>query len=219
MKARILTTLAALLLALTSWAYGVEIDGIYYDLNNSTNTATVTYTGNTYTDTNPPSTAYTGNITIPASVTYSGTTYTVTYIGDFAFKNCTGLTSITIPSSVTYIGDFAFKNCTGLTSITIPSSVTSIEWYAFYGCTGLTNIYAEHTDPAAYNCSASAFYNVTATLHVPIGSKEAYANTEPWSKFKNIVEAAAQTARHPVQSRTHKQKGARKVGSNTKKSK
>ena len=196
MKARILTTLAALLLALTSWAYGVEIDGIYYDLNNSTNTATVTYTGNTYTDTNPPSTAYTGNITIPASVTYSGTTYTVTYIGDFAFKNCTGLTSITIPSSV-----------------------TSIEWYAFYGCTGLTNIYAEHTDPAAYNCSASAFYNVTATLHVPIGSKEAYANTEPWSKFKNIVEAAAQTARHPVQSRTHKQKGARKVGSNTKKSK
>jgi hypothetical protein len=61
--------------------------------------------------------------------------------------------------------------------------------------------------------------SITCTLHVPIGSKEAYANTEPWSKFKNIVAAAAQTTRHPVQSRTHKQKGARKGGSNTKKSK
>ena len=33
MKARLLTTLATLLLALTSWAYGVEIDGIHYLLN------------------------------------------------------------------------------------------------------------------------------------------------------------------------------------------
>ena len=153
------------------------------------------------------------SISIPASVTT---------IGNRAFYGCTSLTSINIPSSVTTIGYKAFLDCTGLKSISIPASVTAIGDWAFYGCTGLTNIYAEHTDPEAYHSSDYAFSDVpfsTCTLHVPIGSKEAYANTAPWSKFKNIVEAAAQTARHPVQSRTHKQKGARKGGSNTKKSK
>ena len=64
----------------------------------------------------------------------------VTSIGDWAFSDCTGLTSITIPDSVTSIGEGAFSDCTGLTSITIPDSVTSIGCYAFCGCTGLTSI-------------------------------------------------------------------------------
>ena len=64
----------------------------------------------------------------------------VTRIGDSAFEDCNGLTSIEIPNSVTSIGYNAFYNCTGLTSIVIPSSVTSIEDYAFYNCSGLTSI-------------------------------------------------------------------------------
>ncbi len=64
----------------------------------------------------------------------------VTSIGDFAFRGCTGLTSIMIPDSVTSIGNFAFSGCTGLTSITIPNTVTYIGDLAFYGCTGLTSI-------------------------------------------------------------------------------
>ncbi|MBO6189480.1 MAG: leucine-rich repeat protein [Alloprevotella sp.] len=76
----------------------------------------------------------------PAAVTYDGTTYSVTSIGWYAFYDCTGLTSITIPNSVTTIGDYAFQYCTGLTSITIPNSVTSIGSSAFDGCTGLTSI-------------------------------------------------------------------------------
>jgi hypothetical protein len=46
-------------------------------------------------------------------------------IGGSAFRDCTSLTSITIPSSVTSIGGSAFERC-GLTSITIPAGVTSI---------------------------------------------------------------------------------------------
>lgn len=55
-------------------------------------------------------------------------------IGAYAFKNCSDLTSLTLPSSVTRIGDYAFKNCSGLTSLTLPSSVTSsIRDYIFDG--------------------------------------------------------------------------------------
>ena len=50
------------------------------------------------------------------------------------FRNCSGLTSITIPNSVTSIGDDAFLGCSGLTSITIPNSVTSIGNHAFESC-------------------------------------------------------------------------------------
>lgn len=55
----------------------------------------------------------------------------VTAIGDSAFYNCKGLTSVTIPSSVTSIGNFAFYGCSSLSSVEIPSSVKSIGVCAF----------------------------------------------------------------------------------------
>ena len=61
-------------------------------------------------------------------------------IGAYAFKNCSHLTSLTLPSSVTRIGDYAFYNCSGLTSLTLPSSVTSIGEFAFRYCSGLTSL-------------------------------------------------------------------------------
>ena len=96
----------------------------------------MTYRGNSYND---YSDEYSGNVVIPSSVTY-GNTYAVTSIGNEAFRNCSVLTSISIPNSVTSIGKSAFENCRDLTSITIPNSVTSIGDSAFYDCSGLTSI-------------------------------------------------------------------------------
>ena len=109
------------------------IDGIYYNLDSGSGTAKVTEV---------PSDAskYSGSISIPENVIYGGVTYSVTSIGGWAFDECSGLTSITIPNSVTSIGGGAFYNCSGLTSITIPNSVTSIGNSAFTSCSGLTSI-------------------------------------------------------------------------------
>ena len=81
-----------------------------------------------------------GNITIPATITNGENTYTVTSIGNLAFSECPGLTSVYIPDSVTSIGIGAFVACSGLTSVDIPDGVTSIGDYAFSWCSGLTSV-------------------------------------------------------------------------------
>ena len=84
--------------------------------------------------------SYRGEINIPESVTYMNRTRSVTSIGDFAFDDCSDLTSVTIPNSVTSIGKLAFSGCSRLTSLNIPNSVTSIGESAFTLCTSLTTV-------------------------------------------------------------------------------
>ena len=79
-------------------------------------------------------------VVIPSTVVNNGTIYSVTSIGEWAFSECSGLTSIEIPNSVTSIGYGAFSGCSGLTAVEIPSSVTSIGVEAFHGCSSLTAI-------------------------------------------------------------------------------
>ena len=129
--------LLALLLPVTATAQFFEVDGIYYSINDDQVSVSVTYLKNSD---GSSAYSYSGDITIPETVNYLGTTYTVSSIGRWAFKGCTGLTSVIIPNSVTSIRDSAFEYCTGLTSVTIGNSVTVIEEYAFRGCNGLTSI-------------------------------------------------------------------------------
>ena len=71
---------------------------------------------------------------------------TVTSIAEDAFNHCSGLTSITIPSSVTSIGGWSFW-FTGLTSINIPSSVLYMGENPFAGCAGLTEVTVDSGNP------------------------------------------------------------------------
>ena len=93
-------------------------------------------------------------ITLPEN--YNGNNY---IISNYAFYDCSSLTSITIPESVTSIDDCAFSGCSGLTSITIPESVTSIGNFAFAGCISLKDLRIEDSNiPLELGANGSSYY-------------------------------------------------------------
>ena len=143
-----------------AWAHDVEVDGIYYNLNQTNKTAAVTFKGSSYDSYDYE---YTGKVVIPENFIYDGITYSVTSLGEGCFSECTSLTSITIPNSVTSLGRECFFYCTGLTNIKMKSSTPpSTGFWPFSGCSSLTTVY------------------------VPKGAKEAY-NVVPWNSYE-IVE-------------------------------
>ena len=138
----------------------------------------------------------------------------MTEIGEYAFNNCTGLTSVAFPESLTKIGEIAFHNCssltsivlpqalttiksgtfgycTGLKSVTLPKSLTEIEDYAFMYSTAIETVTCQATTPPTamfdYNPFAAETYN-QATLYVPKESLNLYkeVNSNCWSHFLNI---------------------------------
>ena len=198
------------LLPLAASAEPVEVDKIWYELDEADHTAVVVASGDE---------PYAGAIEIPTSIYYNNNYYIVKAIGEKAFEECTELTSITIhegiesieygafyhccfleyveiPKSVKKIGESSFSVCERLPSISIPSNVTEIGKYAFDYCPSLVRINSEiqqpfTIDPNVFD-SKDATHDVyaTALLVVPDGTKDLYKETAGWKLFNNIVEAS-----------------------------
>ena len=112
--------------------YNTTVDGIKYRILSSSKEVAVTKKGDNV--------VYSGDIVIPEKISLIGMLFDVISIDSQAFKDCNGLTSITIPNSVTSIGQYAFWNCSKLSSITLPGSISSIEMGMFENCFNLTSI-------------------------------------------------------------------------------
>jgi hypothetical protein len=188
--------LLALLLPALATAADFVVDGICYNIKgNEAAVASRRVPGFLFI-------GYSGAVVIPATVTYDGTTYPVTSIEAIAFWGSTELTNVDIPNSVTEIGQEAFGNCPGLTSIVvdsgnprfdsrnncnaiietadneliagckntiIPNSVTKIGNFAFEACSSLTSIVIPNSVTeighyAFYSCDSLTSIDIPNTV-------------------------------------------------------
>ena len=111
----------------------------------------------------------TGEISIPATITHDGTLYTVTQIGKNAFRNYTGITAVSLPSTISVIEENAFRNCTALAEINTPQPLSTIGDYAFDGCSSLQSFNFQASlstlgKGCFRNCSLLEDLNITASL-------------------------------------------------------
>ncbi len=118
----------------------------------------------------------------------------LTSIGDYAFQNCSGLTSVTIGNSVTSIGSRVFQYCSSLTSVTIPNSVTSIGDQTFEGCSSLTSVTIGNS---VTSIGQSAFYGCSGLTSVTIGNS---VKTIGGSAFRNCSSLTSVTIPNSVTS-------------------
>ena len=169
-----------------------ERDGIYY-IATGNNEAMVTYKDTNYN-------TYSGNVVIPATVSYDGATYSVTAIGNRAFKDCSGLTGVTIGSNVLAIGDEAFRNCgEWLTKVVIPDQVTTIGYAAFMECQRLWEVHlgrgVTYIDNAAFALNDALQLVICTALTPPVTDDSftdydypwVYVPSEAYQAYKNSV--------------------------------
>ena len=158
----------------------VEIDGLYYLLDDQKLEASVTYRNNRYG-------SYKDDVTIPASVTVGDKTYLVTSIGQKAFHESGDLTSVRVGANVKFIdlafylcnnmksitfdegsrleriGGFAFQNCRALEAIELPEGTKSIGDAAFTECKALTRVVIPQSVNMIFR---DAFSTMSKNLHM-----------------------------------------------------
>ena len=162
------------------------------------------------------------SVTFPASLTsieryaFSGCSAltsvafpaSLTSIGDYAFKDCDALTNLTVDESnpafasrdnVLYSKNLDTLVCypTGANKeVVIPETVRSVRKDAFPG--DVNTVYCQpQTPPTAVDGEFQDMFTdetlMNAVLYVPVGTKAAYMQVDPWRNFWNIEESDFKT--------------------------
>ncbi len=122
----------------------------------------------------------TGGLTIPETID----DHSVISIGQEAFKDCTGLTAITLPDSVTTLGTYAFWNCNGLTDVTLSKNLTKLEPGTFIRCKSLVKI--ELPDKLT-SIPKAAFANCFSLKYIKIPSSVKTIEDDAFSLWVNLT--------------------------------
>jgi hypothetical protein len=102
------------------------------------------------------------------------------WIGDFAFDSCAGLTGVVISNYNANIGDWAFAGCSGLTSVTIVNSQITIGSYAFESCSSLKDVNLSIFG-SSVSIGSHVFDNCPSLADVTIGSGLTSFSSRNWS--------------------------------------
>ena len=155
----------------------------------------------------------TGNLVIPASVSVNGVMWDIMGVDDYAFYQCTGLTSVTIEcpgsvksnafygctgitnlivgDSVSSIGTNAFLNCSNINTVILGENVISIGASGFGGCYSLSSITSFATTPPTATSTTFNGVSANCSIIVPVASTTAYGAATGWSQFVNITGMAS----------------------------
>ena len=120
-------------------------------------------------------------------------------IGNNAFANCSGITSINLPNSVSNIGDSAFTNCFGLTSVTLGNGISNIGDRAFANCSGVTNL---SIGSGITSIGNYAFYKCASITSLTIGSNIESIGNYAFNDCNNLKKIIIEAVTPPTLSGT-----------------
>ena len=168
----------------TVYAYDFNVNNIYYNiLSQDKRNVEVTFRREYYSAYNDD---YAGDIIIPETVIYNNVEYQVTKIGEYAFRGCNKMTSISIPSNVTQICDFAFDACTGLRKLIIVDSNTTLS-LGYNKDSGSMSAVGEGL---FWDCSINTLYlgrNISFFTSKPYGYSPFYEENIGYSVLQNVT--------------------------------
>ncbi|MDE6369569.1 MAG: leucine-rich repeat domain-containing protein [Muribaculaceae bacterium] len=172
MKKQLLKCLASAALGLIALPMSAEFiitpEGILYDLDATTQTASLFQLSSAFTNT---------DLVVPDVITKNDVEYKVTSIAASGCRNKTSLTSVTLGENVATVGENAFYGCTSVTKLSLPSSLRTIGQMAFYGMKSLSTVTLPEGIEEIGNF---AFYNSSSIGKVVLPSTVTKLGGNPW---------------------------------------
>ena len=109
----------------------------------------------------------------------------LTSIANSAFQNCTNLALTSLPEGLTSIGSNAFNSCTNLALTSLPEGLTSIGNSVFEGCKNLAHM---SLPESLTRINGNAFYNCTGLTSIIFKGTPSNINSVAFNGCTNLTE-------------------------------